>query len=310
MAVGTIELPTYCSRATIWGGGSYVFVPSDAGLSASASACNDNGQVTGERDHPGGWSSAFVWQDGVVIDIPPIGPIQNGTYVFGSDISETGFVVGSMWIAPDTSIEQPFRWRNGRAEILPLLAGTQYGFATAVNNAGVTVGSSIFTGAPDWVGHAIVWKDGKPLNLGVLPQFLNSSAMDINDQGVVVGRCYSTKTSFGIEHAFIWHGGNLIDLNDCVIGAKAFDVIYRAYEINESGQITVLVRDWQGDFVSALLTPVPPEPADLDCNNTVGPGDLAILLSSWGACAACAADIDGNSVVNPADLAALLAAWD
>jgi len=52
-------------------------------------------------------------------------------------------------------------------------------------------------------------------------------------------------------------------------------------------------------------------PQDLDCNGSVGPTDIAILLSAWGACGkgTCVADIDRDGLVGPADLAALLAAW-
>jgi hypothetical protein len=37
--------------------------------------------------------------------------------------------------------------------------------------------------------------------------------------------------------------------------------------------------------------------------------DLAILQSSWGKCAGCAADFDNNGAVDAADLAVLLANW-
>jgi len=50
---------------------------------------------------------------------------------------------------------------------------------------------------------------------------------------------------------------------------------------------------------------------DLDCDGSVGPTDIAILLGAWGPCVqgGCSADIDRDGVVGPTDLAALLAAW-
>jgi hypothetical protein len=39
----------------------------------------------------------------------------------------------------------------------------------------------------------------------------------------------------------------------------------------------------------------------------VGPGDLAILLGSWGFGGI--GDIDGSGTTDPADLAVILAAW-
>jgi subtilisin family serine protease len=47
--------------------------------------------------------------------------------------------------------------------------------------------------------------------------------------------------------------------------------------------------------------------SDLDGDGTVGPGDLAILLGSWGFGGS--GDIDGSGTTDPADLAVILAAW-
>jgi T5SS/PEP-CTERM-associated repeat protein/autotransporter-associated beta strand protein len=44
-------------------------------------------------------------------------------------------------------------------------------------------------------------------------------------------------------------------------------------------------------------------------DGVVGPGDLAALLASWGACPDCPADFTGDNIVGPADLAQLLAGW-
>lgn len=53
--------------------------------------------------------------------------------------------------------------------------------------------------------------------------------------------------------------------------------------------------------------------ADLDCDGSVGPFDLATLLAAWGPCpdplADCPADLNGDGTVGPADLAMLLASW-
>lgn len=65
------------------------------------------------------------------------------------------------------------------------------------------------------------------------------------------------------------------------------------------------------DEVRRYWTAPPCSPQDLDCNGSVGPTDIAILLGAWGPCGkgACVADIDGDGVVGPADIAALLSAW-
>ncbi len=48
---------------------------------------------------------------------------------------------------------------------------------------------------------------------------------------------------------------------------------------------------------------------DLDRDGVVGAKDLAILLGTWGPCAACAADFNGDGAVDAADLSILLGAW-
>lgn len=50
-------------------------------------------------------------------------------------------------------------------------------------------------------------------------------------------------------------------------------------------------------------------PADLDGDGSIGGGDLALLLSAWGACKGCAADLDRNGDVGASDLAIVLSAW-
>jgi hypothetical protein len=57
---------------------------------------------------------------------------------------------------------------------------------------------------------------------------------------------------------------------------------------------------------------LPVIPADLNGDGAVNALDLAVLLSTWGACppkGACAADLDGNGVIDARDLAALLSNW-
>ena len=50
-------------------------------------------------------------------------------------------------------------------------------------------------------------------------------------------------------------------------------------------------------------------PWDVDCNGSVGAGDLLSLLASWGPCKGCPADFDGGGSVGAFDLLALLANW-
>jgi len=78
--------------------------------------------------------------------------------------------------------------------------------------------------------------------------------------------------------------------------------------------------DW-ALFLKAWTDPADPPgmpecdcaPPDLDCNGSVGPFGLALLLGSWDPCpeppANCPADLDGDGSVGASDLAILLGSW-
>lgn len=54
----------------------------------------------------------------------------------------------------------------------------------------------------------------------------------------------------------------------------------------------------------------PPLPTgDIDGDGFVDGTDLALVLGSWGRCAACAADLDGSGAVDGSDLAIVLGHW-
>ncbi len=68
--------------------------------------------------------------------------------------------------------------------------------------------------------------------------------------------------------------------------------------------------DWGPIFMAdnMIVTPAPSMTGDLNGDNHVDAGDLAILLGAWGTTNA-AADLNHNGVVDAADLGQLLGAW-
>ncbi|RMD63838.1 MAG: hypothetical protein D6824_04740, partial [Planctomycetota bacterium] len=60
--------------------------------------------------------------------------------------------------------------------------------------------------------------------------------------------------------------------------------------------------------VSGAVGDVPPCPADIDGDGAVGPGDLFLLLGSWGSGPG-PADVDQSGSVGPGDLFMLLGSW-
>lgn len=70
---------------------------------------------------------------------------------------------------------------------------------------------------------------------------------------------------------------------------------------------TQLATHATSEFSACVAVAAAVCPADLDDDGTVGAGDLAILLGSWGASGA--ADLDGDGAVGAGDLSLLLGAW-
>ena len=77
----------------------------------------------------------------------------------------------------------------------------------------------------------------------------------------------------------------------------------------QNGQSASVLLD---EFTFIPLEQEPPCPGDIDGDGQVGPGDLGLLIASWGSCPGsgeCPADVDGNGAVNAGDLGLLVGAW-
>src|SRR5689334_1727281 len=84
------------------------------GSGAGARDVNDHGQVVGASTVPGDEDvHAFLWQDGVMRDLEPLGAADRAGSV-AMAISEDGEVVGSADVLAGPQV--PFRWRAGTAE--------------------------------------------------------------------------------------------------------------------------------------------------------------------------------------------------
>ncbi len=64
-----------------------------------------------------------------------------------------------------------------------------------------------------------------------------------------------------------------------------------------------------GEIRGQAILPLPPCPADLDCDGGVGAADLALLLGAWGPNPDHGADFNDDGAVNAGDLAILLGGW-
>jgi uncharacterized membrane protein len=126
----------------------------------TVTAINDHGMIVGSVVTTDGTSRAVVWQgpDHAVTEVPtPAGS------AYGDGINDAGMVVGQMSSTGDRRDPRPaaFRWAPGDAKATELLGlGGTPSAATAINDAGVTVGYSTFR---DRTGpRAVRWVDEAP----------------------------------------------------------------------------------------------------------------------------------------------------
>jgi probable HAF family extracellular repeat protein len=123
---------------------------------------------------------AIQWNNGVPVDLGA-GGFEEAEAVA---INEPGQVVG--WVRGGFAFHAAL-WAGGNLVELPPLGGGRNvpdTFATAINNAGQIVGSSV--PADGAFSHAVLWNGGAPIDLGTLggPE---SHATAINEAGQIGG---------------------------------------------------------------------------------------------------------------------------
>ena len=233
---------------------------------------NDDGQIIGMSDRPGGGHAVpFLYQDGRMIDLD-----ANGLAAVKSlgGIDNDGVIAGTLSVthADGDDLQHPgetaFRWTYGS---ITLLTGhsIQWSEAHAINSNGVIVGE-LYEPKIDRE-QAFVWTDGRLITLG------SGAALDINNRGVIAGYAsvnnmtsvacvwrdhvrrdlpiphgmsYSRATAInnkgevtgnmGVSAAstrpFLWSREHLIDINDTIDPQSGW-TLCNAADINDAGQI-------------------------------------------------------------------------
>src|SRR5262249_12022527 len=151
----------------------------------------------------------FIWQNGVMTQLPTLGGYNGNTY----DVNNRGVVAGQAQTSTlDTtctgSVQEtkPVLWVNGQILELPTFAGDLDGNAVEINDHGQAVGSS--GNCPDFgTAHAVLWENGTVTDLGNFGGTMNNVATDINNRGQVVGSSDLPGDTTG--HAFLWQNGVL-----------------------------------------------------------------------------------------------------
>ena len=180
----------------------------------AANAMSDSGQVVGISYLPNYLAHAFLWQDGIMIDL---GALSDSSRSEAKAINNAGQIVG--WSESDEGT-RAFLWENGKMISLGTLGGN-YSEARGINDKGQVVGFS-----QNSLGetHAFIWQDGRMTDLDPLDPTRPSMAYSINNQGQTVG-------SLGYIAA-IWQYGTM----DLLLPGGYYD-FSDAYSINENGQV-------------------------------------------------------------------------
>jgi probable HAF family extracellular repeat protein len=226
-AVGWSDVTyTDSEHAILWQDGQLIDLGALPGDTVSrALGINDLGQVVGVSVNTDGWSRrvrAVLWERGQPIEIP------GGDGCGASAINDRGHIAvrcgGPAWL-----------WRDGQRVEVGLLPGYSSADITAINNAGVAVGSMY-----DGRGRATAfrWQDGVLTDLGALVGSPWSQAEAINARGQVAGYV-QTSAGPSVVEPVIWEGNTVTPLGG---GWGVFQGVARG--INDRGEVV-----GSGDFI-------------------------------------------------------------
>lgn len=212
-----VDLGTLDSRSTV----------------SSATAVNDNGQVTGYS--------------------------YTTTFTYNGDSAYHAFIVtpqGGSWF-----VDANADGINDLMQSIGTLGGPN-SWGRAINNSGVIVGEA---DTASYDTHAFIYQNGQIADLGTLGG-RNSSASGINNNGDVVGWA---EDDTGARRAFLYKNGRFRDLNGMLLATDTGRVtLTEARDINDAGDIvgwgTTTNGTEQIDMAFRLRLPTDDEVAEAD----------------------------------------------
>ena len=178
---------------------------------------NDLGQVVGyvtaACDVPNGNAHPYLWLPEPALGLPAgahdlLAGTNDGFETFAAAINDHGEIVG--YRTEDFNDYQPWIWRDGTFEPLPLPAGAVSARANDLNDAGQIVGAS----GADLVGpfRAVLWERGQVLDLNELippgTDWILETANGINQPGQIAGSGLLS----GERRAFLLSPASLLEI--------------------------------------------------------------------------------------------------
>jgi len=186
----------------------------EGGTGSVAWGINNRKQVVGQADDALGNGRAFVWENGLMTELPML---PSGGPAWAYSINDSGVIVGEC--KDENSVSRPVMWqkdKDGNYQITDLgtLAkdGAGFGVAMRINNAGEIVGYA--TAVSPGPYHAFLITDGNMIDLGTLDytgNFAYSQGLGINEMGHTSGFAY--RTFGGPEHGFFSGDRGQVDIS-------------------------------------------------------------------------------------------------
>lgn len=266
------------------------------GTFSQAFGVNDKGWVVGFSTTEGDLGlHAFLWRDGVMIDLGTLAGSDPLPYSMALSINNRGEIVGFS----ETSIADPLGenfcgdflvclpavWRRGVITTLPILGGNN-GVATDINGRGEVVGrtdASQFDPAcdPSFTGTPVLWEKGRVHEFPTIPGDQHGNVDSISDTGLASGFTFDCKT--GSFHPVLWQNGEAT----AITGLEPVDINNRGEATGTGGDANGLQHAvvWKNGVTTILETL--PEAAESHGNSINDKGQVtgqSCSANGWPDC--------------------------